>query len=454
MSLAFAVFREKSRLKSLLAHFSIIDDPREPWRVAHPLGEVLLLVVCASMADCDHYDAMAAWGEANLVFLRRYLPYEHGAPGGRWLTLLMNRISPALFSAAFTAWVRETWPDRSDLIAIDGKTSRRSHDRADDRAPLHLVSAFATTSRLVLGQEAVEGKANELAAIPVLLDRLADGGGLKGALVSIDAIATNAKIAQAIKDKGADYLLAVKANQPTLRKEMESAFAAATDVETSIDHDKGHGRIERRTVSVIRDVDWLDGERRFPGELRLPHAATLVRVQIARRTFRPQPLPDALLRLLGSPDGQAGGPSRARPLGHREPTALDARRRLRRRPVPPAKRPRRQKHGRRQALRHQSHPHRPRARKAAADEAATQSHQAEANQHQASQKNRRMDRRLPRQSPRFRPALTRIRSPEPAIARSIDAGVARYPGMSSYSVRPSRTAAQGGRPAVKIAWVG
>jgi len=175
--------------------------------------------------------------------------------------------------------VRETWPDRSDLIAIDGKTSRRSHDRADDRAPLHLVSAFATTSRLVLGQEAVEGKANELAAIPVLLDRLADGGGLKGALVSIDAIATNAKIAQAIKDKGADYLLAVKANQPTLRKEMESAFAAATDVETSIDHDKGHGRIERRTVSVIRDVDWLDGERRFPGELRLPHAATLVRVQ-------------------------------------------------------------------------------------------------------------------------------------------------------------------------------
>jgi predicted transposase YbfD/YdcC len=279
MSLAFAVFREKSRLRSLLDHFSVIDDPREPWRVAHPLGEVLLLVVCASMADCDHYDAIAAWGEANLAFLRRYLPYEHGAPGGRWLTLLMNRINPALFSAAFTAWVRETWPDRPDLIAIDGKTSRRSHDRGDGKAPLHLVSAFATTSRLVLGQEAVEGKTNELAAIPVLLDRLAEGGSLKGALVSIDAIATNARIAQAIKDKGADYLLAVKANQPTLRKEMESAFAAATGVETFIDHDKGHGRIERRTVSVIKDVDWLDGERRFPGELRLPHAATLVRVQ-------------------------------------------------------------------------------------------------------------------------------------------------------------------------------
>jgi predicted transposase YbfD/YdcC len=279
MSLAYAVFGEKSRLKALLDHFAIIDDPREPWRVAHPLREVLLLVVCGSMADCNHYDAIAAWGEANLAFLRRYLPYEHGAPGGRWLTLLMNRIDPNLFSAAFTAWVRQTWPQRPDLIAIDGKSSRRSHDRADDKAPLHLVSAFATTSRLVLGQEAVEGKSNELSAIPVLLDRLAEGGSLKGALVSIDAIATNAKIAQTIKDKGSDYLLAVKANQPTLRKETQAAFAVAGEIDTFVDHDKGHGRIEQRTVSVIKEIDWLDGERRFPGELRLPHAATLVRVQ-------------------------------------------------------------------------------------------------------------------------------------------------------------------------------
>ena len=279
MSLAYGVFGEKSRLKALLDHFAIVEDPRDAWRVAHPLCEVLLLVVCGSMADCDHYDAIAAWGEANLAFLRRYLPYAHGAPGGRWLTLLMNRIDPALFSAAFTAWVRETWPDRPDPIAIDGKTARRSHDRADDKAPLHLVSAFATTSRLVLGQEAVEGKSNELQAIPVLLDRLGEGGSLKGALVSIDAIATNAKIAQTIKDKGGDFLLAVKANQPTLRKETQAAFAAAGKVDTFVDHDKGHGRIEQRTVSVINEVDWLDGERRFPGELRLPHAATLIRVQ-------------------------------------------------------------------------------------------------------------------------------------------------------------------------------
>ena len=279
MSFAFAVFEEKSRLKSLLDHFAMIEDPREAWRVAHPLAEVLLLVVCATMADCDDYEAIAAWGAAHLEFLRRYRPFYHGVPGGRWLTQLMNRISPALFSAAFSGWVRETWPDRPSLIAIDGKTSRRSHDSAEDKGTLHLVSAFATTSRLVLGQEAVEGKANELQAIPVLIDRLAEGGGLKGALVSIDAIATNAKIAQTITKAGGDYLLAVKANQPTLRAETQSAFAAATGLDTYVDHDKGHGRIEKRTVDVIHEVDWLDGDRRFPGEFRLPGAATIIRVQ-------------------------------------------------------------------------------------------------------------------------------------------------------------------------------
>jgi predicted transposase YbfD/YdcC len=280
MSFAFDVFSEKSSLRALLDHFSTIEDPREPWRVAHPLPEVLFLVVCGTMADCDDFDGIALWGEAHLAFLRRYLPFHHGVPCGRWLNLLMNRINPALFSAAFTAWVRETWPDRPNLVAIDGKTSRRSHDRAEGKGPLHLVSAFATTSRLVLGQEPVESKSNELQAIPILLERLGENGGLKDALVSIDAIATNAKIAKAIKDVGADYLLAVKANQPTLRAETRDAFEAAEPaaIDRFVDHDKGHGRIEQRTVSVIGDVDWLDGDRRFPGELRLPGASCVVRV--------------------------------------------------------------------------------------------------------------------------------------------------------------------------------
>ena len=276
----------KPRLAALLAHLGLIEDPREPWRVAHPLDEILFLVVSGTICGCDDYENIASWGEANLAFLRRYRPYHHGVPGARWLTILMNRIDPALFSAAFTDWVRATWPERPDLVAIDGKTSRRSHDRAAGRAPLHLVSAFATTSRLVLGQEAVADKENEIRAIPVLIERLAEKGGLAGAIVTIDAIATNRTIATAIRDAGAHYLLAVKANQPTLMAEIEALFAdPGTPVQTHVDVDKGHGRIEERTVSVARDVGGLSGDRRFPGELRLPSVASLVRVS-ARTELR------------------------------------------------------------------------------------------------------------------------------------------------------------------------
>jgi predicted transposase YbfD/YdcC len=280
MSLILLESLPKPRLKALLDHFGPIEDPREPWRVAHPLPEVLLLVVCATIADSDDYDSIAAWGQAHLSFLRRSLPYDHGVPGGRWLTSLMNRIDPVLFSAAFTAWVRETWPNRPDLVALDGKTSRRSHDRAAGQAALHLVSAFATTSRLVLGQEAVADKSNETTAIPALLERLGANEGLKDALVTIDAIATNPAIASAIRATGADYLLAVKANQPTLRAEVEALFAEADPATLAVhtDLDKGHGRIEERRVAVAREVDWLAGARRFPGELRLPDVACVVRV--------------------------------------------------------------------------------------------------------------------------------------------------------------------------------
>ena len=280
MSIAAVFPAEKSRLRALLDHFAIIDDPREQWRVAHPLPEVLLLVVCGTIADCDDYEGIAEWGEAHLGFLRRFLPYHHGVPGARWLNILMNRIDPGLFSTAFMGWVRESWPDRLDLVAIDGKTSRRSHDRGAEKAPLHLVSAFATTSRLVLGQEAVADNTNEITTIPLLIERLAANNGLKDALVSIDAVATNPTIASAIRDAEAHYLLAVKANQPTLRAEIERYFAdaPATALETTVDVDKGHGRIEQRAVTVAHEVDWLDSDRRFPGEIRLPDVTTIIRV--------------------------------------------------------------------------------------------------------------------------------------------------------------------------------
>jgi len=273
-------FGDKPRLRSLLDHFSVVEDPREVWRVAHPLPEILLLVVCASIASCDDFDDIAAWGEAHLPFLRRFLPYHHGVPCARWLNILMNRIDPDLFSDCFMSWAHELHPNTPDLVAIDGKTSRRSHDRTAGRAALHLVSAFATREKLVLGQEAVEEKSNEIVAIPALLERLAAAGALNGALVSIDAIACNPDIAQSILDNGADYLLAVKANQPSLLDEIERFFDDAHEgLDTHVDFDKGHGRIEERRCRVSTNVAWMNGDRRFPGEYRFPKLALVAMVE-------------------------------------------------------------------------------------------------------------------------------------------------------------------------------
>jgi predicted transposase YbfD/YdcC len=270
-----------SGLRLLLDHFSRIEDKRSPESVAHKLDEVLLVCVCATIAECDSFEAISDWGQVHLEFLRRFLPFNWGVPSGRWLNILMNRIDPDLFAACFMDWVRACWPEPLDAIAIDGKTVRRSHDRAKGRTALHLVSAFATNSRLVLGQEAVDDKTNETTAIPVLLEKLAAGRSLQGAVVTIDAIACNPQIAQSIRAVGADYLLAVKGNQPTLQADVEAAFEAADkgQVEVDVDLDKGHGRIETRTVSVLRQVDWLDGDRRFPGEVRFPDACAIVRVE-------------------------------------------------------------------------------------------------------------------------------------------------------------------------------
>lgn len=268
---------ERSRLRSLLEHFAEIGDPREPAKVRYPLPEVLLLVVAASIADCDDYDEIVDWGEAHLDFLRGHAEFHFGIPGADWLRVVMNRIEPALFHACFTAWATSLRPDAADLIAIDGKTSRRSHDRAQGRRALHLVSAWATTQRLVLAQQAVADKENECGAIPELLDRLA----LKGALVTIDAIACNPTIAAAITARGGDYLLAVKANQPSLHEEIACYFAdpppGACAEQTA--WDKGHGRIEGRRAVVSHAVAWLCGDRRFPGEPRFPGLAAIAMVE-------------------------------------------------------------------------------------------------------------------------------------------------------------------------------
>jgi len=274
-----------SRLRVLLDQFGLIEDDREPWRVAHPLSEVLLLVVCGTIGACDDFDEIVEWGEDNLAFLRRFLPYHHRSPSSRWLRILLNRIDPGLFSDCFMSWAAQFRPDASALVAIDGKTSRGSHDRGKDRgngrAALHLVSAFATRERLVPGQEAVAAGSCEQDTIPLLLQRLAEKGRLEGALVTIDAIACNAKTAQAVLDAGVDYLLAVKANQPGLMGEIEHFFADAPAnlTATVTDVDKGHGRVEERRVTASTHIGWLSGDRRFPGEYRFPAIAAIVKVE-------------------------------------------------------------------------------------------------------------------------------------------------------------------------------
>jgi predicted transposase YbfD/YdcC len=166
---------------------------------------------------------------------------------------------------------------RFNLVAIDGKTSRRTHNRRTGDKALHLVSAFATNSRLVLGQEAVFEKSNEITAIPALIERL----DLYGALVSIDAMGCQVAIAQSILDAGADYLLAVKDNQPTLHAEIESYFATApaAEVEKAETIGKDHGRFEFRNYSVSHQVDWYAAERSYPGAPRFPQLTTIAMVE-------------------------------------------------------------------------------------------------------------------------------------------------------------------------------
>ena len=179
-------------------------------------------------------------------------------------------------------WVEGLRADQPEFVAIDGKTSRRCHARARGREALHLVSAWADGQRLVLGQEAVAGRSNEITAIPLLLERLE----LAGALVTIDAIGCQTRIAQAVQAKQADYLLAVKANWPALHAEIERYFAdapasACDRLETT---DGDHGRIEIRRHAVSRDVAWLTGDRRHPGEPRFPGltAVAMVEAEVER----------------------------------------------------------------------------------------------------------------------------------------------------------------------------
>src|SRR4051794_6752015 len=249
-----------------LAYFKDLADPRQQGKVTYPLEEVLLLCLTATLAGAEHITEIALFGETRIDLLRRLRPFTNGTPRHDHLGDILATVDAEQCQRCFAAWVAACTGVPEGVIAIDGKTSRRT--RGKGKAALHLVSAFAARQRLVLGQAKVADKSNEIVAIPKLLDLLH----IEGAIVTIDAMGCRREIARKIIDKKADYILALKGNQGSLRADAE-LFAdeqiargfADTAVTRTQTVDAEHGRIETRTLTVLHDVDWLRQRHDWPG---------------------------------------------------------------------------------------------------------------------------------------------------------------------------------------------
>ena len=194
---------------TVLDFFTTVEDPRQRGKVLYRLDEILLIALAGCLAGADNMVEMAGWARMNLEALRSIRPFARGVPSHDTLNDVINALDPGTFEECFEAWIGTIRPDAPDLIAIDGKTSKRTGDTRTGQRPLHTLSAYAREQRLVLAQEVVDGKSNERALIPSLLDKLR----LKGSLVTIDAAGTYRPIAERIVEAGADYLLTV--NSPS-----------------------------------------------------------------------------------------------------------------------------------------------------------------------------------------------------------------------------------------------
>jgi predicted transposase YbfD/YdcC len=251
-----------------LEHFKDLPDPRQPGKVIYPLAEVLLLCLLAVLAGAETFVDIARFGDKKLDLLRRFRPFRDGTPSHDHLGDIFATLEAEAFQRCFVAWVAALTGTSAEVIAIDGKTLRRSYQQKGAKAPIHMVSAFAARARLVLGQVKVAEKSNEIIAIPKLLDMMA----IEGAIVTIDAIGCQRGIAAKIVDKKADYVLALKGNQGTLREDVE-LFAAEQKADGFTDSkvsrhetvDGDHGRIETRIYTVIHEVAWLNERHDWPG---------------------------------------------------------------------------------------------------------------------------------------------------------------------------------------------
>lgn len=236
-------------------HFNNLRDPRVERTKRYPLIEILFLVISAVISGCDGWKSIHDFGKIKLDWLRKYFPYEEGIPTDDTIARVMRRLETKAFTQCFISWMQAvSLVTNEDIVAIDGKTVRRSHDRRADKSAIHMVSAWSVANSVVLGQEKTSEKSNEITAIPELLKVLA----LKGCIVTIDAMGCQEEIAKQIIKKEADYVLAVKGNQGYLYEDIKQFFD--TSYQNNFlnvmhdfydEHDKGHGRIEHRKCWVI-----------------------------------------------------------------------------------------------------------------------------------------------------------------------------------------------------------
>ena len=256
-----------------------IPDPRRGNAQRHELLDILAIALVASVCGAESCVDFAELAEDREMLLRDFLSLKNGLPSHDTFSRVFRLLDPAAFGRAFAAFLDDLGAVGDGVLAIDGKTLRRSFDRAAGRSPLHVVTAFGTGARVAIAQRAVPEGQNETLAARALLETLA----LDGLLVTGDAMHAQADTAQVILDRGGDYLLALKANRPAMLREVEAFFAdppEPLDVFETTDAD--HGRIETRRHRVSHSTGWLFSDRRYAGEPRLPGLATLACVEATR----------------------------------------------------------------------------------------------------------------------------------------------------------------------------
>lgn len=246
---------------TLFEHFSIIKDPRQIWKVNHTLSDILLVTVCGVIAGCEGWEEIEDFGIDHLDWLKKYGDFHHGIPVHDTIARVISQINPKQFQRCFIDWMASCHDKTAgEIIAIDGKTVRGSYDKSARRGAIHMVSAFSAANEVSLGQVKTEEKSNEITAIPELLKLLE----IKGCLVTLDAMGCQREIAQAIVEREADYLLAVKGNQKRLKAAFEKRFCLEMlnqfDGDTFSEQEKSHGRLETRlhlVSAITEDFDEL-----------------------------------------------------------------------------------------------------------------------------------------------------------------------------------------------------